>query len=115
MLDPGMKTRRKALERHHLFPKAWLDKHVGSETKLINQQANYALLEWPDNADVADGNPADYVPRLRKEGKFSSGEWDLMLKMHALPDGWEYMPYKEFLAMRRFLMAQVIQQGFLAL
>ncbi len=35
-----------------------------------------------------------------------------MHEMHALPGGWESMPYDEFLQKRRSLMAQIIRRGF---
>lgn len=58
MLDlTSLKTTKKSLERHHLFPKAWLIKEVSDDLKLINQQANFALIEWPDNIDISDAEP----------------------------------------------------------
>jgi hypothetical protein len=38
-----------------------------------------------------------------------------MHEMHALPEGWETMPYPEFLEARRKLMAGIIRRGFEAL
>lgn len=60
-----MKATKKALERHHLFPKAWLEKHGVDDQRSRNQMANYALVEWPDNIDISDKAPADYVPELQ--------------------------------------------------
>ena len=110
LLDPALKTKRTALERHHLCPRAWLERQGITDLKQINQTANFALLEWPDNSDVSDGAPSEYVPKLRP--RFSESDWRSMHKMHALPDGWESMPYDEFLQKRRVLMAQIIKQGF---
>jgi hypothetical protein len=110
LLDPSLRTTRKSLERHHLFPKAWLIRNVSDDLKLINQQANYALIEWPDNIDISDDPPSEYVPKIRP--RFSSDEWRRMHELHALPDNWESMKYQDFLIERRKLMAAIIRRGF---
>lgn len=110
LLDPSLKTTKKSLERHHLFPKAWLAKNVSNDLKLINQQANFALIEWPDNIDISDDPPSQYVPKIR--ARFTSDEWRRMHELHALPDNWESMNYPDFLIERRKLMAAIIRRGF---
>lgn len=110
LIDPTLQTKRKALERHHLFPRAWLERQGVDDRRVINQMANYALLEWPDNLDISDEAPADYVPALRQ--RFDAAEWQEMCRAHALPEGWEHMAYEDFLVARRNLMAAVIRQGF---
>jgi len=113
LYDPLIQTKRKAIEGHHLFPKAWLRSINVYDTKRVNQAANLANVEWPDNADVSDSSPAEYVPLLRKQ--FSAEVWDVMCSMHALPLNWEQMSYEEFLPQRRRLMARIIRKGFEAL
>ncbi len=110
MIDPALQTKRKALERHHLFPRAYLERLGITDLTQINQMANYALLEWPDNLDISDTPPADYVPVLRE--RFSAADWNAMHEAHALPDGWERMDYPELLQKRRQLMAAIIRRGF---
>lgn len=110
LLDPALKTKKKALERHHLFPRAWLQKQGEEDLKVINQIANFALLEWPDNIDISDAPPSDYTPAIKS--RFSSEEWQRMHELHALPDGWETMPYLDFLIARRKLMADIVRRGF---
>lgn len=80
---------------------------------MINQVANFAFLESPDNAGVRHEPPSEYGPKMRK--RFSPAAWERMCKMHALPDKWEGLGYEEFLQRRRVLMAQVIKKGFEAL
>lgn len=110
LLDPTYNAKRSALERHHLFPRAYL-RRIGVEDQAqVNQIANYALVEWADNGDIADASPAEYVPLYAKH--FSTEELVQMAHHHALPAGWESMPYAEFLEMRRRLMAQVTREGF---
>ena len=43
LLDPALATKKKALERHHLFPRAWLERQGVKEIQKQNQMANYAL------------------------------------------------------------------------
>lgn len=110
LLDPAIKTKKKALERHHLFPRAWLESQGISDLKQINQLANFALLEWPDNIGISDTPPSEYVPRLRE--RFSKTEWQSMHELHALPESWHEMDYDSFLHERRKLMAAITRRGF---
>jgi hypothetical protein len=110
LLDPAMKARKSAIERHHLFPKGYLAKLGIKELRDTNQIANYALVEWSDNIDIADHSPADYFPRYAE--RFSAEELSQMCYWHALPTGWEQMDYGEFIEARRQCMAAVIREGF---
>ncbi len=110
LLDPAIKTKKKALERHHLFPRAWLERQGVVDLKLINQLANFALLEWPENIDISDKPPTEYVPKIRE--RFSADDWSRMHEFHALPEGWNEMQYETFLHERRKLMAAITRRGF---
>ncbi len=110
LLDPSIRTKRKALERHHLFPRAWLEREGVEDLKRINQVGNFALLEWPDNIDISDESPAEYVPKIQP--RFSAEDWTRMHEHHGLPEGWNTMTYDAFLIERRKLMAAIIRKGF---
>lgn len=110
LLDPSMRPPTKALEQHHLFPKAWLKRHGVTTSKRINQVANLTLLEWPQNRDLSDLSPKEYVPRLKP--LFPAAQWEHMLHMHAMPPAWEAMEYEHFLEARRVLMARIIRQAY---
>lgn len=110
LLDPALRTKKKSLERHHLFPRAWLESEGEDDRKIINQMANYALLEWPENIDISDTPPMQYVPKVRE--RFSAEEWQRMQELHALPEGWEQMAYADFLVERRRRMAGIVRRGF---
>ena len=57
------RTTVKGIEKHHLFPKAYLKKHLGLRSvRKINQVANFALVEWSDNIAISDTAPATYWP-----------------------------------------------------
>lgn len=110
LLDPMLHSTKKPLEKHHLFPRAWLERNGVTEISQINQVANFALLEWPDNLEISDDSPALYVKTLKS--RFREEDWITMTNMHALPLGWENMEYFEFLTKRRFLMAGIIRKSF---
>jgi len=110
LLDPAIKTKRRALERHHLFPRAWLETQGVKDLKRINQLANFALLEWPENTKIGDTPPAEYVPQIQH--RFSVDEWSRMYEHHALPENWHLIPYETFLQKRQKLMAGIIRRGF---
>jgi hypothetical protein len=110
LLDPSTKAKKSPLERHHLFPRDYL-LHIGvKESRLINQTANYTLVEWGDNIKISNQPPREYVPDMEK--RFSSEELSVMYDLHALPERWYEMEYPTFLAERRKRIADVIRRGF---
>ncbi|MFB6271372.1 MAG: DUF262 domain-containing protein [Salinibacter sp.] len=110
LFDPTLNPRKKALERHHLFPRNYLQKLGIEDTQRINQIANYALLEYPDNIDISDQPPAEYFPDLIN--RYEGGNREEMMKDHALWERWWELPYDEFLQKRRQRIADVIRRGF---
>lgn len=111
LMDPATTAKRAALERHHLFPKAFLQRQGVHGRRDTNQIANYALVEWPDNADISDDAPADYFPRFR--ARFGEeDELQQMMFWHALPEGWHEQAYPDFLRERRGKIAAVIRAGY---
>ncbi|HIE10875.1 MAG TPA: DUF262 domain-containing protein [Kiritimatiellae bacterium] len=110
LLDPSSRAKRKALERHHLFPRGYLERRGIADRREINQVANYALVEWHDNIDIRDLPPAEYAPRY--ERNLDPEALRAMYHYHALPERWYEMEYRAFLEERRRLMAAVIREGF---
>jgi hypothetical protein len=111
-LDPRILA-SKSVERHHLFPRAYLRNSLGVTTvRVINQIANMALVDWVENIGVSDLPPSVYWPRERDQGVVKPERLARQLHHHALPDGWENMPYEEFLVARRRLMAAIVREGF---
>lgn len=110
VLDPSIKSNKRAVERHHLFPKNYLAGLGFTQIRDTNQIANYALVEWNDNIAILDSPPSEYLPkyweRLTPKEQADQAYW------HALPDGWEQMEYQVFLQERRKLIAKVIFDGF---
>jgi hypothetical protein len=110
-LDPAV-TSRKGIERHHVFPKAFLKRQGTADTKRINQIANMALVEWSDNIDISDEAPSRYWPAQIAQKNISALRLTQQQYWHALPDGWETLPYEEFLLARRRLMGTVVRDAF---
>jgi hypothetical protein len=110
LLDPAIKPTRNSLERHHLFPKAYLKGKGYESVNEMNQVANFALVEWGDNTKIADQPPSCYFPKY--SARYSPEEMRQMMWWHALPDQWHEMEYVDFLARRRKMMAEVTRRGF---
>ncbi len=113
LMDPAIVGTRSSLERHHLFPKAYLKTLGITDIRKTNQIANFSMVEWGDNLKISDRPPSEYVPLLA--GRFSGKELERMYYWHALPDGWENLEYEDFLRQRRELMAKVIRDAYLSL
>lgn len=110
LLDPATQSKRSAIERHHLFPKAYL-KSIGIRgTRETNQIANYALVEWGDNANIGAKAPSEYLPEYLS--RFKPNELAAMYHWHGLPDGWENLDYRDFLIARRECIARIIKEGY---
>ena len=59
------------LQRHHIFPKAFLYKKYNSgnsiQKALVNEIANIAFITQQSNMDILDGDPAEYLPKIDAE------------------------------------------------
>lgn len=113
-LDPAV-TSRKGIERHHLFPRAYVKRQGVDETRWTNQIANMALVEWSDNIDISDRAPTEYWPAQIEQRRISPQRLAQQQYWHALPDGWQTLDYEEFLVTRRRLMGTVVRDAFLSL
>ena len=109
LFDPGTDGNRKSLEKHHLFPKAYLKK-LGYTDAKINQMANYAFIDWKDNMEILDDAPSVYYPIVCNG--MTAEQIQAMEEENALPHGWENMAYEDFLVKRRKLMAAKIKKAF---
>lgn len=110
LFDPSINGIRSAMERHHLFPRGFLNSLGISDIKETNQIANFAMIEWGDNAGISAKPPKEYVPILKE--RFSDKQLQNMYYWHALPDNWESLDYNEFLIQRREKIAVVIRDGY---
>jgi hypothetical protein len=106
LFDPILVPKKVPVERHHLFPRGYLKLQGITGLRDVNQIANLSYVEWPENIEISDRGPSEYWPlyaaQFTAEDRFH----------HALPDGWDQMPYELFLTARRKLMAEVVRKGF---
>lgn len=102
---------RTALEKHHLFPKAYLERIGIKDDRDRNQIANFAYIEWGDNMTVGDDAPSEYFKDIF-DRKIDKNEQENAMKYNALPEKWYDMSYKDFLFERRKLMSNVIKEGY---
>jgi len=110
LLNPAITSVKSGVERHHLFPKGYLQTLNLTNIKDTNQVANITYVEWGDNTNISDMNPEEYYPRYKE--KYSREVLNKMHYWHALPDDWQSKPYVQFMDERRKLMAQLIKDGF---
>jgi len=109
-LDPTTRSKKSKVERHHLFPKNYLNSFGLKGTRITNQIANFAYVEWKDNIKISDSPPSEYMEEFKK--LIPQDKLEKMNYWHALPIDWESMTYNEFLEERRKLMAGVTRAGF---
>ena len=109
-LDPTTRSKKSKVERHHLFPKNYLKSFGLTGSRITNQIANFAFIEWKDNIHISDAPPADYFSTYTSN--IPSDKLEKMKYWHALPDNWESMTYRLFLDERRKLMATVTRDGY---
>jgi hypothetical protein len=125
MLDPATVS-TKGVERHHLFPKAHLRRMDIKEDRRINQIANQAFVEWFTNIGISDDDPKAYWPAqveaMLRPGVGTVAEQQQrvdrlgrQMHWHGLPEGWEQLPYEEFLSARRGLIAKVVREAWIVL
>jgi hypothetical protein len=109
LLDPNV-TAPRSIERHHLFPKAYLAAQDIRSTRQVNAIANMAFLDWPENVTIGANNPLQYWPAMTVG--IDSEHLKRQAYWHALPVGWEQLEYSTFLERRRELIAKVVRDGF---
>ena len=107
VLDPSAP---RSIERHHLFPKAFLARKGITGLKAVNAIANMAFLDWPDNATISADDPLVYWPAMTE--RMEAWQLKRQIYWHALPVGWEQLDYPTFLERRRQLIARVVRDGF---
>lgn len=114
-MDPTLPT-VKGLEGHHLFPRAYQQAVLNiTDTKRINQVANFAPTDWDTNIKISDRPPAEYWPDLVAERGADKNWLANQYYWHALPEGWEHMEYDAFLEARRARISRVIRDAFAVL
>ena len=110
LFSPGASGTKSAVEKHHLYPKAYLPTLGFEDDRDRNQIANFAFIEWKDNLAISDDAPETYWKVMTDN--MADEEITKMCEDHALPVGWVKMSYPDFLEERRKLMAGIIRKGY---
>ena len=106
----GSSGTKNSIDRHHIFPKHYLEQIGYDNDRDRNQIANFTYLDYQTNIDIGDNPPIDYVSEYRE--KLGEEGYLKTCAENALPENFESMKYPEFITKRRKLMAQIIQKGY---
>lgn len=106
----GTSGDKNSVDKHHIFPKHYLEKIGYSNDRDRNQIANFTYLDYATNIDISDNPPIEYVGRYRD--KLGEEGYKLACAQNALPENFEQLSYPEFLNKRRLLMAQIVKKAY---
>lgn len=109
----GASGTKNSIDKHHIFPKHYLEKMGFDNDRDRNQIANFTYLDYQTNIEIGDHSPIEYVTKYRD--KLGEEAYMKTCADNALPADFENMEYLEFITARRKLMAQVIRKGYLKL
>ena len=93
------------LEMHHIFPRAYLNRH-GISANDVNNLGNIAFQTRETNRTLSDRAPADYMPEV-------SANWPGALESQWIPmdpELWKVENYQHFLDERRRLLADAANE-----
>lgn len=107
---PGSSGDKSSVDKHHIFPKHYLETIGYDNDRDRNQIANFTYLDYSTNIDISDAPPEEYVNRYRE--KLGNEGYKLACAQNALPENFEKLSYPEFLKRRRILMAQIIKKAY---
>ncbi|MDA7984414.1 MAG: DUF262 domain-containing protein [Alphaproteobacteria bacterium] len=102
-LKKGMLGKKSRLERHHIFPRAQLNK-LNYQTKEVNALANFCFLTKGTNLSIGSRLPEEYFPEIEEAhpGALES-QWIPMNR-----DLWKIRNFEGFLEARRALLARAL-------
>lgn len=106
----GTSGDKNSVDKHHIFPKHYLEKIGYDNDRDRNQIANFTYLDYATNIDISDAPPSEYVARYRD--KLGEDGYRLACVQNALPENFEQLSYPEFLSQRRLLMAQIVKKAY---
>lgn len=109
----GADGNKKSIDKHHIFPKHYLEKIGITSDRDRNQLANFTYLDYNTNIDISDDEPALYIERYKS--KLGEEDYAKHLTDNAIPMGFEHLDYFEFLDERRKLMASIIKKAYMKL
>lgn len=105
---PGASGTKNAIDKHHIFPKHYLETIGFKDDRDRNQIANFTYIDYQTNIDITDNPPSDYVERYRQ--KLGEAAYLKTCADNALPVDFEKMEYIDFINERRKLMSEIIKK-----
>ena len=106
----GTSGGKNSIDKHHIFPKHYLEKIGYDNDRDRNQIANFTYLDYSTNIDISDKAPSDYIDDYKQ--KLGDEGYCLTCEQNALPIGFEKMEYMDFLEKRRILMSGIVKKAF---
>ncbi len=106
----GTSGDKNSVDKHHIFPKHYLEQIGYDNDRDRNQIANFTYLDYATNIDISDAPPAEYVARYKE--KLGEEGYKLVCAQNALPENFEQLSYPDFLNQRRILMAQIVKKAY---
>lgn len=106
----GTNGNKNSIDKHHIFPKHYLEKIGYDNDRDRNQIANFTYLDYTTNIDISDAPPVEYVARYRE--KLGEEGYKRTCAQNALPENFEKLTYPQFLSQRRLLMAQIVKKAY---
>ena len=110
---PGASGTKNSIDKHHIFPKHYLELIGFKDDRDRNQIANFTYLDYQTNIDIGDNPPYEYVDKYRK--KLGETAYLKTCEDNALPINFEKMEYLNFISERRKLMAKIIKSAYIQL
>ena len=107
---PGASGTKNSIDRHHIFPKHYLETIGYEDDRDRNQVANYTYIDYPTNIEISDRPPMEYAGEYRQ--KLGDENYKRTCAENGIPEDFEKMPYPQFLEERRKLMADIIRKGY---
>ena len=113
-LSPFVKSPKKQIEVHHIFPKNYLQKVKNLKQKDYNQIANMIYIDYHKNIKISDKPPHEYWSEILDECSDNTRDFveKNYVKVYDLPYEFWKMDYFEFLEKRRHLMAESMHRYF---
>lgn len=109
-LLPGANGTKKALDRHHIFPKEYLAKIGITDDRLRNQAANFTYIETSLNIDISDDAPNAYAPKIR--AAMGDEKFRISCAANAIPENFYELNFAEFVEARKKLMVAKVREAF---
>ena len=106
----GTSGEKNSIDKHHIFPKHYLEEIGYQNDRDRNQIANFTYLDYNTNIEISDDAPSEYVVRYRE--KLGEAGYKIACEQNALPENFENLEYPEFLRQRRVLMAEIIRKAY---